>query len=123
MPADQPKSWEQYFEQLSSALDRVEVAVNGALVQPNEGSMGDNFELSQDLEWLLSDDSLGIGSSAHLGELSSQEAPVARALFVRQAALIEKVRGVQGEIRSHMNVAQASVSRVPETSVYLDTSG
>lgn len=123
MGSVQAASWTQYFDQLDAALDRIEAAASKALIGHGEddGSVGQ--DLSADVEWLLNDDSLGIGATLHLGQMAGDDEPRARALFVRQGELIERVRSVQGEIRSHMNVAQASVARAPEASIYLDVNG
>lgn len=118
MPTIQPKSWSQYFEQLDAALSRVEGVLDAPL--DSGAAEGQHGVVSPAVQLLLDDDSLGIGSTAHLGQMTSVDEPRALELLERQAGIIVRARAVQGEIRSHLRVVESSSRRAVEAPAFLD---
>lgn len=122
MASSRPNTWAEFLDQLDSALDRVERAVDVSLAQaPSDSESVPEF--SEHLQWLLDDDSLGLGGIEHLGQMAESDGPRARELYVRQAGVMDRVRAAQGEIRSHVNLVQSASSRERDAPAYLDIHG
>lgn len=120
MVSPQPKSWSQYMDQLDAALDRVEAVLDSPLDSGvSEGSRG-ALVVPPTVQLLLDDDSLGIGSTAHLGQMSGGDEPRALALLERQSGVIARARAVQGDIRAHLRVVEGSSRRAVEAPAFLD---